>query len=741
VAVVDIAIARERPALRRLAAALSLGAVAWTAFITAYFARDAYRAGQADHLLRGLHLIPELQVMLGAGAIALALGVAAYVTRPRLLAALKAAACGAALGAMAFLTVTSGQDTEPAVFAGMIAWAWLAGGPFLAALERGQPLLTAWPRAALEAALGLAALSFAVLGLALAGLLGDAGLAAVFGLGVVLALGARRRRRAPWFMSTPDLSTSPDRLFVEYVALALLAVTMAATFGASLAPQTQFDALHYHFAVPRIFLAEGRFVERPDIIQSYFPQGMEMTYVPALRFGGETSMTLLNWAMAPLLAALLWGAGNRFFGRPAGAFGAALVGLAALVSYEAPSASSDLAMTFWLLAAAVALGVYATAPSKSAALMTGLFGGLALTFKIVAGIYLFPLALAFATLLVTSDRHPPAARLRDALAFAGGGLLTGAPWLLIRLVQTGNPIFPLYNDVFRSDKWPPVREKFDLWLYGIGHSPADAVSVWWEVALHPWRFGQWLPPWAIGLPVLAFAAVFVRPAETLRGRPRAALFLLAGLAALAWFLLSQYHRYGLPAFALLGLVGGAAVWGALRALPGRLSATAAVALLATWAAGGAVLTLTTGVPDPYPSRVVLGHETRAAYRDRAIAGYAPLSFLDEAMRGTTDAAGLVGYPYNFFVVNRVYDITEPPELSPFTAAAKSGAPPAAMAAMLLDAGVRWVLVDYNLLAEQPPPDWLARGILSPEFLQSQTEVAFQKYNVVVYRILDRGQAR
>jgi 4-amino-4-deoxy-L-arabinose transferase-like glycosyltransferase len=740
VAVVDIAIARERPALRRLAALLSLAGAGWTAFITAYFARDAYRAGRADHLLRGLHLVPELQVMLGAGAVALALGVVAYLMRPKLLAVLKAAACGAALAAMALVSTTSGQEVEVAVPAAIIAWAWLAGGPVLATLEGGQALLTAWPRAALEAALGLAVLSFAVLALALAGVLGDAGLAAVFAGGTLLALATRVRRRTPWFMATPDLSTSPDRLFIEYVALALLAVTMAVSFGASLAPQTQFDALHYHFAVPRIFLAEGRFVERPDIIQSYFPQGMEMTYVPALRVGGEASMTLLHWAMAPLLAALLWGAGNRFFGRPAGAMAAALVGLAALVSYEAPSASSDLPMTLWLVAAGVALGAYATVPSTGPALLAGLFGGLALTFKIVSGIYLIPLALAFGVVLVRA-RRPLAARARAAAAFAGGGVLTGAPWLVIRLVQTGNPVFPLYNDVFRSEKWPPVREKFDLWLYGIGHSPADAGSVWWEVALHPWRFGQWLPPWAIGLPVLAFAAAVALAPELRRSRPCAGLVLLALLSAAAWFLLSQYHRYGLPAFALLGLAGGASIWAALRGLPGRLPAVAAAALLAIWSTGGLVLTLTTGVPDPYPSGVLLGHETPAAYRERAIADYAPLRFLDEAMRGSDDAAGLVGYPYNFFVLNRVYDITEPAELSPFTAAAKSGAAPPEMAARLLDSHVRWLLVDYNLLAEQPPPDWLARGLLSPGFLQGQTEVAFEKYNVIVYRILDDGPPR
>jgi hypothetical protein len=741
---IDIAFARTRSVARPLTLALAAGALAWTAFITYELAARAYKLGKADHLLRGLHLVPELKVMLGAAAIAAAAGIAVAAVVPRLLAALKLAAAGAAVIAMCVLAVTSHQTAEVAAFAGLTLWCWWVGSPVLAALEAPVAIVSGAGRTALATLLGFAVLSFAMLVIALPGALSDAGMAAVLVAGGATAA-------AGWIALKPSSRVPSDSTplvprhaqdereggFIEYLALALVMVTLVVSFGASLAPQVQFDALHYHFAMPRIFLAEGRFVERPDIIQGYFPLGLEMTYVPALRFGGETTMTLMNWATTPVLLALVWSAGDRTFGRPSGALAAALMATAALVVFESSSASSDIAMTAWVVAAAIALGAYAARPSPRLALAAGLFGGLALTFKIVAGIYVIPLALAFVAALIFAARPARREGLRHAAAFAAGGLLTGAPWLLLRLIQTGNPVFPLYNDIFESDKWPPVRERFDLWLYGVGHSPGDAGSVWWEVAAHPWRFGQWLPPWSMGLPVLAFVAAALMAPSLFRGKPAAMLGLLAVLAAGSWFLLSQYHRYGLPAFSLLAIAGAAATWLALRQLHPRLVAPAASLLVAIWFAGGTVLALVMGVPDPYPTDVVLGHESREAYRDRSTADYFPLRFVEERMKGTDDAAAIVGFPYNYFVTNRLYDYTEPSTLSPFTRAATSGATPEQTAKDLLAARVRWLIVDYNPVAGQSPwpPADLTAGVLSEAFIKAHTEVAFEKYGVVVYRVI------
>ncbi len=415
--------------------------------------------------------------------------------------------------------------------------------------------------------------------------------------------------------------------------------------------------------------------------------------------------------------------------------------LAPLIGWEAPTASSDLAMTFWLIAAAVAMAAYAKRAAPGLALATGLFAGLALTFKIVSGIYLIPIAIVFAGLLLTASKASYRARLGDAGLFTLGGLAAGAPWLLIRLFQTGNPVFPLYNNIFKSDKWPPVQEKFDLWLYGIGHSAGDAAGVLWEVALHPWRFGQWQPAWAIGIPVLAVAGALALLPSASRNRQSAALLGLTLLAAAAWFFLSQYHRYGLPAFALTALVGAGGLTLALRDAPKQLAGALGAALICAWFAGGAVLLQPMFWPQPFPSGVVLGRESREDYRERTVPGYDALRFLDGRMRGTDEAAALVGYPYNYFVENRVYDINLPSEISPFTRAALYGTTPDAAARILREGGISWLLIDYRHPPGADsgpwPPAWLQQNLLNPAFLGAYTEVAYDKGNVIVYHLLDR----
>ena len=85
------------------------------------------------------------------------------------------------------------------------------------------------------------------------------------------------------------------------------------------------------------------------------------------------------------------------------------------------------------------------------------------------------------------------------------------PWLGKNLLDTGNPVFPAYNDIFRSSDYLPVRETFnfpywktaDLW---------DALTLPYTVIVHSSSHTttEAMPPGAYGLLVAAIVlAVFV----------------------------------------------------------------------------------------------------------------------------------------------------------------------------------------------------------------------------------------
>jgi hypothetical protein len=702
----------------------------WIAGLTLLFALSAFATARDEGLL-DLAPMGELGLAYALAAIIVVGSLVWSLIRPA--SSLPAVAvAGAGIAVAIVLTVTSRQVVEVAVFAGIIAWSWYVGGRILAVLDP-EALLSGPPRPAIGFGLGLASLSYAVLLLSLAGLATTLGLLVVLiALPVLVTLPARPRSR-DWLSAVRSISGG-SLTPVEAAALAFLTAALVASFGVSLSPQVQFDALHYHFAMPRTILDHGRFIERPDIVQSYFPLGLEMVYVPALRFGGESTMTLLHWALAPMAIALVWGAADRFFGRPTGAIAAGLCFLTPLVFMEASSASSDLGMVFWLLAAGLALATYASQPRVRLALMAGVFGGVALTFKLVSATYIVPLAVVFALVLLVQGRRPTAL-VKPGLAFALGGALLGMPWLLLRWLQTANPVFPMYNNIFRSDKWEPIHERFDLWLYGIGHGGDAVARVWWEITDNPSVFGQEMPAWAVGPAPLAFVAALVALPLLPRTRPLLALLGLAIFFGLSWFFLSQYHRYGLPSFVLMGLLGAVALAFALDRLPGFAGRAVALVVLAVWFVAGLTVGMAMLEPEPYPRHVVLGSETREAYRQRAIPNYDALLFLDSVTRGTEDKAAMLGYKYNYFVANPVYSMLEPPPLSAFARVLESGLSGQALARELEAAGIRWLLVDWHpIFPADWPPRYLAKSVLSQEFLDSYAVPMFEKHNVVVYRI-------
>jgi hypothetical protein len=365
--------------------------------------------------------------------------------------------------------------------------------------------------------------------------------------------------------------------------------------------------------------------------------------------------------------------------------------------------------------------------------LAGALGGLALAFKIVAGLYVIALSIVFAIVLLRDARLRREA-VRPALGFILAGIAAGSPWLLLRWAETGNPVFPLFNRVFKSDMWPAVNERFDLFLYGIGTTPSDLVSIWWEATLHPWLFGQGAPPWLFGLPFLASLAFLLWLPAIRRNRGGMVWVGFAFAAFLAWFWWSQYHRYGLPPAALLALPAAAALVFALRQFRSSAWPLALVPLLVVWFAAGIANGFASNYPEDYPTDVLLQRETREQYRQRVIPDYLPLRFLEERTAGTSDQAFIFGFPYNYFVANPVWDSILPPELSPPRRIAEAGLTGRPLAAALLEARVRYLVIDYNLAANGTP-EWLAASLMDKDFLAGYTKVRFDRFNVLVYEVV------
>lgn len=247
-----------------------------------------------------------------------------------------------------------------------------------------------------------------------------------------------------------------------------------------------------------------------------------------------------------------------------------------------------------LLAVCLLLPVCAddpTARSRRRAWLAGLLCGLAAGLKPTAIVY--PPALMCALLAACGWRRRKAWQL--GLLFAGaalGGFLLAYGWwgwTLYRL--TGNPVFPMFNQFFRSD-WVPTVSGTDRQFLPRGIGQWLFYPLYWarqnQRLVTEVRFAD--PRYAMGmlaLVVLAATAWFRRRQAAAAGAGAVRLLaVFVVLAYAAWLALFSILRYAMPIEALTGLLMLLAL---LQVLPRRVRAGDAPRHWPRWCMAGLFL--------------------------------------------------------------------------------------------------------------------------------------------------------
>ncbi len=443
----------------------------------------------------------------------------------------------------------------------------LAGG--LAALagaigRRFAPGLGLRPltQAALQAALGLGVMGAGVL--LVGSLLGVSPLlawAALLGLGWVF-----RKDMLAWLLAWGDLGAlwrSAGRL--EKLVGVLCGGLLGFGLVTALAPPLKFDALVYHFTLPKMYLAAGRVTYVPELMFWGMPQTGEMLYTWAYALAGIETAAVIGWLFGLLALAGLLAFGVQRLGTTQGwlAVGTLMAGF---------SFSSALSWGYvdWLtllfgLGAFACLDLWAAEEERPVRLLIlgGMFAGFALGTKYTAGVVL----LAGLGLVGWYSRR---AGWRQALwavvVFGLAAGLVSLPWWMKNLATTGSPFYPFFL---------PAGAMNSLRLDLYQDQPAWLAA--WQAPLLPWLatvngreaavgFSASIGPLLLGLGVLAFLPTSLAASRHRQTLSAAALFfglgwLVWAFASLASGLLVQTRLYWalFPAAALLAGAGFAGV--------------------------------------------------------------------------------------------------------------------------------------------------------------------------------------
>lgn len=580
----------------------------------------------------------------------------------------------------------------------------------------------------LPVVLGLGTLALLVLAAGVAGVMSRP---VVWGGSVLLALGSVAmtwRSIAGWAKQTTSLlnDAAPPSWFTVG-CLIVLGLFYAMNLFFALAPEITSDALTAHLALAKIYSTEHRISGLSYSIVSYWPIGGDLLLTIGYQLGGETTAKLTHLLAGVLAAASVYLLGKRLHSVETGIAAATMIYTVPIFAWLSGTAYIDLFLTMYAGVALVFLCRWLDQRDWASVGCLGLSLGFALGTKMTGGFLALGAGLAMLGVVIFAGRG---ARLRAFAALSAVTVITavtGGVWYLRTWWITGNPVFPFFNNIFRSPLWNPVNERGNLGMFGIGLTPEALLKLPWAMTFRTSRFGEH-PDGLFGLTVLLFVPLlflFVKLKLHLR-----VLLVVGIIFYLSWFLNVQYLRYLLPLSPVIALLAGWAVVAFWQDLAGRNRALAATipAVFLGLSLFHLALTLTNSYSliIAKPTDVVLGRITREKYQELLPAArtftYANAHLpakstriyaVAEANQYLSDApmhsqnSGLIG--------GRILHSKTKEELLE----------------LLARAGITHLVINQNNL----PPHWTFI-VHSPDFLAEHARLLYTHSNVALYRLLN-----
>jgi len=349
-------------------------------------------------------------------------------------------------------------------------------------------------------------------------------------------------------------ANEPAILLINRLCLILLAISLTVCMLLVLTPEVGKDALTYHLGVPKMFLEHHGIYFIPGNVFASYPFFSEMLYTWALSISGEVTAKGLHFTIALLILFSMWKFGRRYF--PDDRFTL----LSLLIFFTIPSvfqnahvAYCDLTLAFYTFVAAYAFINWVHMKETLWIILCGVFCGIAMSVKF-AGLYL---PLSGCVGILWGCRHHRIPTRKAVHLFSLYILFTfiaGAPFYLKNWIMTGNPLYPLFYNIFGGKGWSEDQARYYTFFIknlGMGRDLIDYILLPWNLSFHA-RVDSPIFDGLIG-PVFILVLPF---AITIRKTPVEIKIVWAYclMAFLFWASSAQQIRYLIPLFPFLALM-------------------------------------------------------------------------------------------------------------------------------------------------------------------------------------------
>lgn len=341
---------------------------------------------------------------------------------------------------------------------------------------------------------------------------------------------------------------------IEIIIIASLGLFSILTLIAALAPAVSIDALHYHLTAAKYYAANGKIDFFPYAWQASQPFSCQMLATFSFALGLKKLAPLFIWVFAPLLMINCYLLGKKFLSQFYNLLFVLLVCCYPFISWQASSFYVELPMSVFALCCCYLF--YLTAAKSPLnyrqAILLGIYLGLVAGCKII-GLY-FVIAFAFFFFYhCILFRQSTKQIILSSLIIAASFLIVFSPWLIRTWIDTGNPLYPFFSNIFGKQFISQAMLDDIAYLtkekYGFGQSLGSLLKFPYYLltAGKKFDYGQLLGPWPMAL-------IFLPLIASKSKRELRPLLLLVIIYFLLWFSGSQQSRFLILIVPLLGLL-------------------------------------------------------------------------------------------------------------------------------------------------------------------------------------------
>ncbi len=245
-----------------------------------------------------------------------------------------------------------------------------------------------------------------------------------------------------------------DNKYKYLVASTLIAVIALLAFIEiiiALTPPIARDVLIHHLAIPKLWLKHGGFYDIPWAEFSYYPMNVDLLYLIPLYFGNDIIPNFIHMSFGIGTAFLIYHYLNKKIGRLAGLLGVVIFISTPIIVRMSTTAYVDLGLVFFTAASVLAFIRWRNGEYKEYKwlFISSIAMGFALGTKYNALIVWFFLLLAI-VFVYSRDTGKQGKAIGYGLFFFVVSLVIFSPWLIKNMILTGNPLYPLFKNIFNS---------------------------------------------------------------------------------------------------------------------------------------------------------------------------------------------------------------------------------------------------------------------------------------------------